>query len=104
MENAVEAEDDVQRQFEQADDYRPLPFKYLLGTFNFVLLVCVICLILGQIQRRHRKKSASFIFHAVCAVWLLFRAAFWILAIVSTGARVLLFFALGQCVCVFFKQ
>ena len=59
-----------------------LVFKWLLATLNAALLVLLVGLMLGHLQRQHKIKSWSLGFHVLCFAWLCFRQAFWVLSIV----------------------
>jgi hypothetical protein len=62
-----------------------LPFKVVLCAANAGLLLALVGLVLGHLQRRYKKRSTLFVFHCLCLVWLAFRMAFWTLSMVTTG-------------------
>ena len=62
-----------------------LPFKVVLSAANAGLLLTLVGLVLGHLQRRYKKRSTLFVFHCLCLVWLAFRMAFWTLSMVTTG-------------------
>jgi hypothetical protein len=52
----------------------------LLNSFS---LLALVSLIVGHLEMRNKLKSWSMAFHALLAIWLIFREIFWVLSVVT---------------------